>query len=131
MRRILTVVFVLTATLAQAQTPAVPTDRLVWSQAAASLSEAQSYTYTLILDSVRQATPLGSVTCTGAASPFTCEVPFPAMTPGQHSVQLVASLTVPSTPPVQLDSEASVPFSVRLYVAPLSPAGLTIRRSGS
>lgn len=110
---------------ALAQTAAVPAQhRLAWDQAAPSLAEAQGYQYAIYVDGGPR-TVLSGVTCTGTASPWTCAVPFPALTPGDHQIRLTAAVVVGD---VIAESLPSVPFDVRVVVAPQPPSGLRIVR---
>lgn len=104
-----------------AQTSTVPGDRIGWDQPAASPEEANSYQYRFSLDG-GPATVAAGVTCTGAASPYTCVGNFPATTPGQHSLVIVARRIVDAT--TFLDSAPSAAFVFRLEVVPGTPANL-------
>lgn len=111
------------AGLALAQTPpqATPNDRLAWDEVAPDIATAQGYTYALELDGVLRASPLSPVTCTGAASPFVCRVPFPATTPGQHSLRLQASTIVNGKP---LSSAFSTALVFTMVISPATPANV-------
>lgn len=111
--------------VAFAQTPALPTDRLGWDQAAPSLATAQAYEYGIYVDGLARAVVTG-VTCAGAASPFPCVGNLPAMTPGTHSLELTAAEAgfVAAT-----ESLHSTPLPIRLVVAPAVPINTRIVRT--
>lgn len=109
---------------AHAQTPVVGTERLQFDQAAPDLATAQAYVYRLVIDGVRQAVPV-TVTCAGSVSPFACTTPFPALTPGDHTIALTAAVVVNG---VEAESLPSVALPVRLVVAPNPPQNLRIVR---
>lgn len=116
----------LSASTVQAQTnPVVGTERIQFDQAATTVTEANGLTYRLVLDGVRNPTPI-SVTCVGSASPFACTTAaFPALTPGDHQIALTASLVVNG---VEAESLPSTPLPVRMIVAPQPPQNLRIVR---
>lgn len=70
---------------------AQPSSKLGWDQQAADVNEANSFTYKYYPDAAPTGTVLASVVCTGATAPFLCQAPFPAFTPGPHSLTLSAS----------------------------------------
>lgn len=122
--------FVIVAVLAapalvSAQTPgAAASSRIAWSQAAPDLASAQSYAIKFYADGATTGQPLAGVTCTGASSPFQCVAPFPAFTPGNHSLQLTATITVGG---VTAESARSAVISFQFVVAPATPANLSIQ----
>jgi hypothetical protein len=58
-------------------------------------------------------------TCAVVASVRTCEIPFPALTPGAHSLVLIAWNIA--------GEAASAPFAVTVVVIPAVPANIRIR----
>lgn len=86
----------LLASSAQAQT-ATPTSRLAWDQTAATLAEASSLAYEATFDGAPIAA-LSGVTCAGAASPFVCSAPLPALAAGAHAVAVQARNAVGPSP---------------------------------
>jgi hypothetical protein len=107
---------------AQVATPGVS---LAWDIAGADLVTVQGYTYRYYPDGATPdgATPgtvLTGVTCSGAASPFTCSVPFPAFTPGSHTLTLTAAN-------VAGESIPSAPFSFVFVVVPGAPSNIRIQ----
>lgn len=120
----LTFVLCLLPALAVAQTAVVGSEQIQFDQAAPDLATAQGYVYRLVIDGQRQATPV-AVTCQGTASPFACTVPFPPLTPGDHTLALTAAVVVNG---VEAESLPSQPISVRMVVAPNPPANLRIVR---
>lgn len=114
----LIVLIVLTAS-AFAQT-GVPGQKFAWDQPAATLAEAQGYTYKYYPDSATTGVTFTAVTCTGTATPFTCEVLIPAFTPGNHSITLTASN-------VAGESAKSAPFAFTFVVVPGVPGNIRIK----
>jgi hypothetical protein len=64
-------------------------ERLGWDQPAISGTNPSSYVYIMFIDDA--ATTLTSVTCTSGSSGYTCSSVLPPMSPGRHSLTLVAS----------------------------------------
>jgi len=79
------------------QPQVAPTDNFEYQVPAPDLATAQGYRHELELDATLQAAALAH-SCTGAASPFTCRSPIPAITPTQHTarVRMVNVLTTGS-----------------------------------
>lgn len=111
---ILSAFFVATAS-AQTGTPA---SRLIFDQPASDLATAQAYVYRMYADG-GSAVVIGGVTCTGMASPFLCAAPFPAFTPGTHTLQLAASNAAGEGP-------MSPVFGFTFVVLPAAPQGIRI-----
>jgi hypothetical protein len=111
------------ASIAQAQTPATPKSNLAWDQDAPTLAVATGYEYAVYIDAAPRL--VVAATCTGVASPFACQTPIPAMTPGDHSLAVTASDNT-SVPGVTQESLKSTAFPVRLFLAPQVPKGLRI-----
>ena len=118
-KKILFVVAILLAFTAKANAQATSASKLVWDQAAASLAEAQGFTYKLYADGSTTANVLTSTTCTGTASPFVCQNNFPAFTPGTHSITL-------STSNAAGESAKSAPFTFTFVVVPSVPGNLRL-----
>ena len=108
-----------------AQTPSIPGDKLGFDQPAGTLAEAQGYGYKLYLDGATMGVG-GVATCAGAASPFLCTVPLPALTTGTHTVQLTASVTLPAPDNRVIESVKSAVLSFRLFAAPGAPSTVRI-----
>lgn len=117
-KRMLIAVFLLVPALAFGQ--AAATKKLAWDQAASNLAEAQAYAYKYYADGSASGVALSGVTCSGAASPFVCEVAFPAFTPGPHTIAVTASN-------VAGESVASPVFSFTFSVVPTPPANVRIK----
>lgn len=113
------IVFVVLTASALAQT-AVPGQKFAWDQAAPDLASAQGYTYKHYDDGVAAAVVFTGVTCTGAASPFACEVLIPAYTPGSHSLTVTASN-------IAGESVKSIPFAFAFVVTPGAPVNIHIK----
>ena len=118
MRRLAIVIgILLMATAAAAQT-ATPSKSLAWDQPDATLTEALAYTYTHYDDAGLTGVALTGVTCVTGV-PVTCSAPFPAFTPGAHTVAITATNeageSLPSTP---------LPFT--FVIIPSAPVNLRI-----
>ena len=123
--RISVLIALVLSTALLAQTPTLPGDRLGFDQSAATLAEAQSYTYRIYLDAATVGVTIVA-TCTGAVSPFSCTAPLPALTTGTHTSQLTASLVLPPPDGRIVESTKSAVFTFRLFAAPASPSGQRI-----
>jgi hypothetical protein len=95
-------------------------NKFAWDQSAPLLSDAQAYTYKYYPDGSTTAVTFVGVTCTGTASPFQCEVPIPAFTPGNHTIQLTATN-------IAGESAKSSPFAFTFVVTPATPANIRIK----
>jgi|SRR5581483_4152810 len=114
----LSVALSLAPTLLLAQT-GTPSSKLIWDQTAPDLATAQAYTYTSYPDGSATGTGLSGVTCSGTTSPFTCQVTYPAFTPGAHTLQLTAKNAAGESP-------KSAAFSFTFVVLPAAPVNLRI-----
>lgn len=102
---------------------AAPTDKFEFNMEAPSLAAANGYRYDVEMDTVVLPTPL-VVTCTGAASPFTCRAPIPAITPSQH-VARIRAVDAPVGGTVLIGSWSDLlTFSMR--ATPAKPGGVRI-----
>lgn len=101
---------------AQAQTPpqVFVASHLAISEAGPDLATVQGYAWLTFADGSTTGVAASGVTCAGSASPFTCLVPLPALTPGTHA------LTVEATD-VAGASSMSNAVSFSLVVAPATP----------
>jgi hypothetical protein len=120
MRKFLFVIiglFALSATIVGAQ--ASSGSKLVWEIQAASLAEAQAFTYKVYADSSTTGQTMTSVTCTGTTAPFTCSNNFPTFTPGNHTLTITASNLAG-------ESGKSVPLNFTFVVTPGVPVNLRI-----
>ena len=121
MKKILfAIIILLVTTTVYAQPPATGTNKLGWDQAAPTLTEAQGYTYKYYPDTATVGTTLTPVTCTGTTSPFVCDVPFPAFTPGAHTLTVTASNIAGESP-------KSLPLSFIFTVTPGIPVNVRIK----
>lgn len=115
---LLTLTLLLAAVAAPAQTPTTGTP-LVWDQPnVADAAEAQSFTYRYYADGAATGIVLAGVVCSGSA-PVICQAPFPAFTPGPHSLTLTASNSAGESAP-------SAALAFTFVVVPTSPANLRI-----
>lgn len=114
---------VLSLPASSAAQTANPSSRLAWDQVAATLTDATGYLYEATFDG-GAVLPLSGVTCTGAASPFTCSVGFPLTFPsGAHMVQV---RTVAFDGPTRLESPLSAVFNFMFLGLPQAPSNLRI-----
>jgi hypothetical protein len=120
MKRFLLALVLLVVGSVNAFGQATGASKFVWDQTAPSLSEANSYTYKYYADGSATAVAFAGVTCTGSASPYTCEVAIPAFTPGTHTIQLTASN-------VAGESTKSAVFTFTFVVVPGAPANIRIQ----
>lgn len=117
----LTIALLLTfAGVSNAQTPAVSTSFLEWDQDAPTLQDAIGYTYRYYPDG-GSGQPLANVACQTTQSPtvFLCRAPFPAFTPGNHTVEITASNLAG-------ESTRSNLLAFIFVVTPAAPSGLRI-----
>lgn len=121
MKKILfTIIILLVASTVYAQPPVTGANKIGWDQAAPTLADAQGYTYKYYPDSATVGTTLVSVTCAGTVSPYQCQVPFPAFTPGPHNLTLTAGNLAG-------ESVKSAPLSFAFVVTPGAPTNLIIK----
>ena len=114
---------------AQAQPAAIATDRVGFDQPATS-AELALLTWRFVLDGA-PAQPLAGVTCapiSGQVDRHACSAPWPAMTPGQHTIAIIARRTEGT---LTLDSAPSAPFTFRFVVAPSTPENVRNIRPAS
>ena len=119
---------VLVAGPAMAQTtPVVGTEKLGWDQDAASTADLTLLSWAAYIDQAATPVPIANVTCgqVKGASGFPCQGDIPALTPGDHTITMVAVLMVGT---VRLESLKAVPLPVRLVIAPPAPTGVKIIR---
>jgi hypothetical protein len=102
-----------------AQTTATPSSKIAWDQLASTLAEAQGMTYKVYADGTTTGAVLVGVTCaTGVTSPlFVCSAPYPAFTPGTHSIVLTAASTATSAD----ESAKSAPLAFTFIVQKATP----------
>jgi hypothetical protein len=85
-----------------------------------TLAEATGYTYRYYPNAVTTGTVLTGVTCTGTTAPFNCSAPYPAFTPGSHTLQLTAAN-------IAGESVKSPVFSFTFVVVPGNPINIRIQ----
>lgn len=116
-----TVIVLLIASAVYAQNPpATGKNKIGFDQEGPSLAEVQAYTWKYYADSATTGIGLTGVTCTGPVSPYQCEAPFPAFTPGPHTLTLTASNLAG-------ESVKSAPLSFAFVVTPGAPTNLRIK----
>lgn len=105
------------AAAASAQT-GTPLSKLRWDMQAATLAEANSYTYKQYADGAVLGTTLQGVVCVNSSlptvQPYSCDTLFTAFTPGVHTLQVSASN-------VAGESNKSVVLSFTFVVIPATP----------
>ena len=104
----------------RAQTPTpTPSSFLTWDQPnVVSTAEAQAYTYQYYADGATAGVAVTSVTCSGVA-PTVCRAPFPAFTPGSHTITLTASNLAGTSPQSTL-------FTFTFVVVPSAPQNIRV-----
>lgn len=118
MKYTLPLVFLFAVTLSAQGPTAIPGATLVWDQPNATAPEAQGFTYRYYPDGATTGVVLGSVLC-GGSPVVTCAAPFPAFTPGSHTLTLSAGNLAGEGP-------KSVPLGFVFVVAPSAPVQLRI-----
>jgi hypothetical protein len=107
----------------QAQVPNVDAnDSFAWNQAANSLAEAQGYVYKYYLDGAGVGSTFAGVTCSGTASPFTCQARTPAFSNGNHSLTITAASAAGESAP-------SIPFGFVFGNPPTTPNNIRVIRA--
>lgn len=104
--------------VAFAQSTGTAGDRLAWDQPNATAAIAQTLTYRYYPDGATTGIVLTGVTCSGTA-PVTCSAPFPAFTPGNHSLTATAANAAG-------ESLRSTPFAFVFVVVPSAPVNLRV-----
>jgi hypothetical protein len=105
---------------AQSPVPATGSSKFTWTISSPTLADAQAYTYRVYADGSVTGIVLSGVTCTGAASPFVCEAPIPAFTPGNHTATLTASN-------IAGESAKSDPLGFNFVVTPSKPGNFGLK----
>lgn len=104
------------------QQPPVATSSSIlgWTIAAQDLNTAQGYGYKWYLDGSATGNQFSGVLCTGVSPTFTCEVAFPPVTQGNHTIRLSASNAAG-------EGELSDPFAFSFVGKPSKITTITIR----
>lgn len=94
-------------------------ERIGWAQPAQDAAQLATFDYAAYVDGARHV--LANETCTPASGgTFDCSSPLPPLTPGQHTIELVAFVTTNGT---VVESERSAPLRVTVAGAtPSAPA---------
>jgi hypothetical protein len=112
------------APLVSAQTPPVATQTrfFAWDITdAPDLATAQSWTYNFYFDTATNGLTFSDeVKCSGAAAPFTCQIPIPAFVPGPHTVRI--SVTNEAG-----EGEKSDPLSFTFVATPGKPINIRLK----
>ena len=101
---------------------AIPTSQLAWDQPAPTAEEAQGYTYRYYADGGLAGEILAGVTCSIPTGTIVvvCMAPFPAFTPGTHTLTLTASNLAG-------ESAQSTPLTFTFVVTPGIPERVRIQ----
>lgn len=124
MRRLLALLLVALAipALAGAQT-VTPANKLGFNELGPDLLTVQAYTYKVYADGGGVGVATATL-CTAPVLPdtagFTCTFPFPAFTPGSHTLTVTATNAAG-------ESAKSAPISFTMIVTPVAPGGLRIQ----
>ncbi len=97
-------------------------DNFAWNQAGTNLAEVQAFVYKYYLDGAVTGSVFTGVTCTGTASPFTCQVRTPTFAMGSHSIGLTAASSAG-------ESVQSTPFSFVYGNPPQIPNNIRVIRN--
>lgn len=112
----------LVAGTVQAQS-VTPANKLAWNQQAPDVATANAYVYKYYADGAIVGVMVAA-TCAAAIAPDTtgetCSFPFPAFTPGSHSLTLTASN-------IAGESAKSAPITFTMIVTPVAPGSLRIQ----
>lgn len=109
----------LVASSAAAQT-STPSSKLVWDQPNADAATAAAYAYKVYPDGGANGVSLTGVTCSVVSGVTVCVVPFPAFTPGPHTLSIDATNVAGTSPrgPV---------LSFTFVVVPSAPVNMRIQ----
>jgi glucose/arabinose dehydrogenase len=94
---------------------------VAWDQPASSASELAQYTYVVYIDGTR--TALGNATCgsTAAQTGYPCTAPLPALSVGQHTLQVAAVISSGGTT-VEGDRSAAITVTRTASLTSVGPA---------
>jgi hypothetical protein len=101
-----------------AQTPAVPSDKLAWDMK----QDPAGLTFAILVDKEAPQT-LSDASCGPLSDGISvCQANLPAMTPGVHTIRIVATLTAAGQ---AVTSSASAPLSVT-FIAVVTPENVRL-----
>lgn len=108
-------------------TPVVGTEKLGWDQDAATTADLALLSWAAYIDQATTPVPIANAVCgqTKGTDGFPCTGNIPALTPGDHTITMVAVMMVGTT---RLESLKATPLPVRLVIAPPAPTGTKIIR---
>ncbi len=104
------------------------TERLGWEQRAADTAELGRFRYAVYVDGTRSEIADVSCASTAAANGFPCSGRLPAMSPGQHTIELASFVVDGGT---MFESSRSAPLRVTLVTSVTSVSAGASLRSGS
>lgn len=105
-----------------AQSPAIPSDRLGWDQAVTA-GELPLLSWVAVIDGGPRV-PLTPTCSQPAPDRAECQAPLPAMTPGTHTLEVIAIRTEGG---LIAESPKSAPFSLRIVIV-TAPTNVRIIR---
>lgn len=92
--------------------------KFVWSEAAPTLADSNSYQYKIYIDTSTVGIPI-SATCIGTASPFNCQAPIPSGFPiGNRNVAMTATFN---------GAESAKSVSIPLSLTPATPVNFGVQ----
>jgi hypothetical protein len=104
---------------AQAPPVATATSKMAWDIPAQDLNSAQGYAYKWYLDGSATGNQFSGVLCSGVSPTFNCQVVFPALTQGNHTMRISATNAAGEGP-------LSDPFAFSFVGNPGKPVNLHI-----
>lgn len=109
------------ASIANAQGQVGSLSRMSWEQGAPTIQDAQSYLYMYYADGNATGLFISGVSCVQAnvEMTFTCSAPFPAFSPGTHTITLTARTE-------GMESDKSNVLTFRFIIVPVAPRLLRI-----
>ena len=116
---IIAIILIPITVLGQAAPNVVPGDSFAWNETALTLAEAQGYVYKYYLDGAVTGSVFSGVTCSGTASPFTCQALTPQFANGTHSITLTAASASGESP-------QSTPFGFVFGNPPSNPNNIRV-----
>lgn len=120
MKTTILTLLVLLGLASSAHAQATATSNIAWKMNGPTLAVVQAYAYSYYSDGSVNKTVLPNTVCTGTVQPFVCSAPFPAFTPGNHTMQISATNSIGESP------KSTPPFAFIFGVIPDTPFSLSI-----